>query len=85
MFTVSHIVDAVQVALSCFIIHVLAFGLNYLDGVMAEENLTRWPAENVWKKVLYSGELIKYYVWWFIQKKYACLVMNTFIFKLQTS
>lgn len=45
MFTVGHVVDAIQVALSFLIIHVLAFGLHNLDGVMAEENLARWPAE----------------------------------------
>lgn len=44
VFTMSHIVDAIQVALSFFIVHVLAFGLHDLDRVMAEENLTRWPA-----------------------------------------
>lgn len=40
----SHIVDAIQVALSFLIVHVLAFGLHNLDWVMAEENLTRGPA-----------------------------------------
>lgn len=40
----SHIVDAVQVALSFLIIHILAFGSHNLDWVMAEKNLTRWPA-----------------------------------------
>lgn len=45
VFTMGDIVDAVQVALSFLIIHVLAFGLHNLDGVMAEENLTRWPTE----------------------------------------
>lgn len=47
VFTMSHIVDAIQVALPFFIIHVLAFGLHNLDGVMAEENLTGWPAEKL--------------------------------------
>lgn len=41
----SHIVDAVQVALSLFIVHVLAFGSHNLDGVMAEEDLTGRSAE----------------------------------------
>lgn len=44
VFTMSHIVDAVQVALSFLIIHILAFGSHNLDWVMAEKNLTRWPA-----------------------------------------
>lgn len=47
VFTMSHIVDAIQVALSFLIIHVLAFGLHNLDGVMAEENLTGGPAEGL--------------------------------------
>lgn len=47
MFTVSHVVDAVQVLLSFFIVHVLAFGSNDFDGVMAEENLTGRPAEEL--------------------------------------
>lgn len=44
VLTVSHVVDAVQVALPFLIIHVLAFGSHDLDGVMAEENLTGRPA-----------------------------------------
>lgn len=47
VFTMSHIVDAIQVLLSFFIIHVLAFGLHNLDGVMAEVDLTGWPAEEL--------------------------------------
>lgn len=44
-FTMSHVVDAIQVGLSLLIIHVLAFGSDDLDGVMAEEDLTRRPIE----------------------------------------
>lgn len=47
VFTMSHIVDAIQVALPFFIIHVLASGLHNLDWVMTEENLTGWPAEEL--------------------------------------
>lgn len=45
VFTVSDVVDAIQVALTIFIVHVLAFGSHDLDGVLAEENLTGRPAE----------------------------------------
>lgn len=45
VFTVSHIVDAIQVSLSCLIKHVLAFRLHDLDGVMTEEDLTGRPTE----------------------------------------
>lgn len=41
----SHVVDAIQVALPFLIIHVLAFGTHNLDRVMAEENLTGRPTE----------------------------------------
>lgn len=44
-FTMSYIVDAIQVGLSLLIIHVLPFSSDDLDGVMAEENLTGRPAE----------------------------------------
>lgn len=44
-FTVSNVVDAVQVALALLIVHVLAFSGDDLDGVVAEEDLTRWPGE----------------------------------------
>lgn len=47
VFTMSDVVDAIQVALIFFIVHVLAFGFHNLDGVMAEENLTRRPAEEL--------------------------------------
>lgn len=45
VFTVSDVVDAIQVALTIFIVHVLASGFHDLDRVLAEENLTGWPAE----------------------------------------
>lgn len=45
VFTVSDVVDAVQVALTLLVVHVLAFGPQNLDGVMAEENLTGGPAD----------------------------------------
>lgn len=38
--TMGDIVDAVQVLLAFFIVHVLTPGSDDLDGVMAEENLT---------------------------------------------
>lgn len=41
----SHIVDAVQVALALLVVHVLAPGLHNLDGVMAEEDLAGRPAK----------------------------------------
>lgn len=40
-----HVVDAVQVALTSLVIHVLTFGFYYLYGVMAKEDLARRPAE----------------------------------------
>lgn len=43
-FTMGHVVDAIQVPLSFLIVHVLASGSHNLDGIMAEENLTRRPA-----------------------------------------
>lgn len=45
VFTVCDIVDAVQVALTFLVIHVLTFGFNYLYGVVAEEDLAGRPAE----------------------------------------
>lgn len=39
-FTVSDVVDAVQVALALLIVHVLAFSGDDLDGIVAEEDLT---------------------------------------------
>lgn len=45
--TVSHVVDAVQVTLAFLVIHVLTFGLYYLYGILAEEDLTGRPAEEL--------------------------------------
>ena len=47
VFTVSHVVDAVQVALAFLIVHVLTSGSHDLDRVMAEEDLTGRPAEEL--------------------------------------
>lgn len=41
----SDVVDAVQVALALLIVHVLAFSGDDLDGIVAEEDLTRWPED----------------------------------------
>lgn len=40
--TMSDVVDAIQVLLIFFIVHVLTPGSDNLDGVMAEENLAGW-------------------------------------------
>lgn len=49
----SDIVDAVQVLLAFLVIHVLTFGLYYLYGVMAEEDLAGRPAEEPWLELNY--------------------------------
>lgn len=53
VFTVSDVVDAVQVLLAFLVIHVLTFGLYYLYGVMAEEDLAGRPAEEPWLELNY--------------------------------
>lgn len=49
VFTVCDIVDAVQVALTFLVVHVLTFGFYYLYRVMAEEDLAGGPAEEIQK------------------------------------
>lgn len=55
-YTVCDIVDAIQVLLSFFIVHVLTPGSDDLNRVMAEENLAGWTKQkrqkilDIWRK-----------------------------------
>lgn len=69
VFTVSHVVDAVQVALAFLIVHVLASGTHDLDRVMAEEDLTGRPAEELmlvrgFGEEIHSQNFNIFQYWW---------------------